>query len=98
MNRSRNGESRRITLWEEKNYLTQTQSFIKDKIEEHYAQRHPKLSDCGEAELINSFIPPKCPFCASAKFRKYGLTANGVQRYRWALTHFLVLRVDVVTI
>jgi transposase-like protein len=82
MNRSRKSESRRITVWEGKNDLTQTQSFIKDKIEEHYAQRHPKLSDSGEAELINSFIPPKCPFCDSDKFRKYGLTANGVQRYR----------------
>ena len=82
MNRSRKSESRRITVWEGKNDLTQTQSFIKDKIEEHYAQRHLKLSDSGEAELINSFMPPKCPFCDSDKFRKYGLTANSVQRYR----------------
>ncbi|MFZ3130129.1 MAG: hypothetical protein WA125_03265, partial [Desulfosporosinus sp.] len=61
MNRRRKSESRMITVWEGKNNLTQTQSFIKDKIEEHYAQRHLKLSDSGEAELINSFMPPKCP-------------------------------------
>jgi hypothetical protein len=74
--------SRRATLWEGKDNLTQTQSFIKDKVEEHYTQRHPKLNEGGEAELINSFIPPACPCCDSDKFRKHGLTANGVQRYR----------------
>ncbi len=82
MNIRRKNESRRITIWEGKNDLTQTQSFIKGKIEEHYAQRHPKLNESGEAELINSFMPAKCPFCNSDKFRKYGMTANGVQRYR----------------
>ncbi|MXI85240.1 transposase-like zinc-binding domain-containing protein [Sphaerochaeta halotolerans] len=65
-----------------KNTLTKTQSFITDKVEEHYNQRHPRLSESREAELINSFIPSECPFCNSNKFRKHGLTANGVQRYR----------------
>jgi len=78
MERSRKSKSRRATIWEGKNSLTQTQSFIKDRIEEHYNQRHPKLSESGEVELINSFIPPKCPFCDLDKFRKHGLTANGV--------------------
>ena len=49
---------------------------------EHYAARHPKLSETGEASMINSFAPTRCPYCDSEKFRKRGLTANGIQRYR----------------
>jgi len=84
MNRRRKSESRRITVWEGKNDLTQTQSFIKGKIEEHYTQRHPKLRDSGEAVLINAFVPSKCPYCDSDKLKKSGLTANSIQRYRCA--------------
>ncbi|MDR1928009.1 MAG: transposase [Oscillospiraceae bacterium] len=31
--------------------------------------------------MINSFIPAKCPFCASGKFKRSGQTGSGVQRY-----------------
>lgn len=44
-------------------------------------QRHPRLDETGEVELINSFHPSKCPFCGSEKFFKYGHTRIGVQRY-----------------
>jgi len=45
-------------------------------------QRHPKLDETGEVDLINSFIPEKCPYCGNLKFSKYGHTRIGVQRYK----------------
>ena len=46
-----------------------------------YAERHRKVSESGEAELINSYVPVKCPYCGGAEFIKRGLTASGIQRY-----------------
>lgn len=73
--------SRRKTIWDGKSDLTDTQSFIQSKIIEHYEQRHPDLSDSGEANLINSFAPAKCPYCGSEHFKRNGRTSNGIQRY-----------------
>lgn len=84
MKRSPKSTSHRSTVWESKDTLTHTQSCIKDTVEEHYTQRHPKLNESGEVELINSFIPPRCPLCYSDMVREYGLMVNGVQRYRCA--------------
>jgi transposase-like protein len=61
--------------------LTATQVFLQAHNKEHYALRHPRLSETGEAEMINSFTPKKCPYCGSERFIKRGLTANGIQRY-----------------
>ena len=47
-----------------------------------YEQRHPKIKDSGEAELINSFQPNKCPFCETTDFIKIGFDANGIRRYK----------------
>lgn len=41
-----------------------------------------ELEDTGEVELINSFIPTKCPYCGNTLFHKYGKTRIGVQRYQ----------------
>ncbi|MDR1057651.1 MAG: hypothetical protein LBL17_03745 [Coxiellaceae bacterium] len=46
-----------------------------------YANRHIKVSDSGESEMINSYMPARCPFCSSTKFNKRGLTSSGIQRY-----------------
>lgn len=75
------GKSRRKTPWDKTAELTATQEFLRAHYLEHYASRHPKLSETGEANMINSFVPAQCPYCASEKFVKRGLTANGVQRY-----------------
>lgn len=75
-------KSRRITPWHDKADLTSTQAFISRHYEEHYMQKHPKLEDTGEVELINSFTPKKCPYCGGASFTKYGHTRIGVQRYK----------------
>lgn len=76
------GKSRRKTPWDEKAELTPTQEFLRTHYKEHYEARHPKLSETGESDMINSFVPTCCPYCDSDKFKKNGLTANGIQRYK----------------
>jgi transposase-like protein len=75
------GKSRRKTPWDGANDLTPTQKFLQTHYQEHYAIHHPKLKDTGEASVINSYVPTRCPFCSGDKFVKRGLTANGIQRY-----------------
>ena len=75
-------KSRRKTPWDALAELTPMQEFISKQYEEHYMQRHPKLDETGEVELINSFRPACCPYCKSIKFQKYGHTRIGVQRYK----------------
>jgi len=74
-------KSRKKTPWDGDIDLTATQTFLKEHYEEHYVARHRKVAESDEAELINSYPPTKCPFCGSAKFRKRGLSENGIQRY-----------------
>ena len=75
------GKSRRKTPWDAEEELTPTQRFLQTHYQERYVARHPKLSDSGEAELINTFVPAYCPHCNSEQFSRRGLTANGIQRY-----------------
>jgi len=81
MPKSMGRKSRRETPWEYTTELTTTQIFLKEQYEMRYADRHRKVSESGEADLINSYSPPKCPYCGGAEFIKRGLTASGVQRY-----------------
>jgi transposase-like protein len=74
-------KSRRKTPWDGDTELTPTEEFLRTRYEEHYQARHPKLIETGEANMINSFVPPNCPYCGSGRFIKRGLTANGIQRY-----------------
>lgn len=74
--------SRQETPWDLCNDLTPTQEFLKTHYKVHYDLRHPHLKDTGESAVINSYVPPKCPCCGSETFKKNGLTANGVQRYK----------------
>ena len=73
--------SRKITPWDGGEELTATQTFLKKYYEEHYADRHQIVCDSGEAEMISSYIPSKCPFCESSKFKKNGYTKSDIQRY-----------------
>jgi len=75
-------KSRRRTPWDSESDLTPTQSFLKEHYDMHYADRHRKVSESGETEMINSYIPAKCPFCGSLSFKKNGHTKSGVQRYK----------------
>jgi len=74
-------ESRKRTPWDGVTDLTETQEFLRQHYAAHYAERHRTLSESGEADMINSYIPAKCPFCASEKFKKSGRTQSSVQRY-----------------
>jgi hypothetical protein len=73
--------SRKKTPWDGESDLTSTQVFLRQHYAAYYADRHRKVGDSGEAEMINSYTPAKCPFCSSEKFKKSGRTKNGVQRY-----------------
>jgi len=74
-------KSRKATPWEGNKNLTPTQTFLKQNYELYYADRHRKVEDSGEAEMINSYVPVKCPFCKAIKFKKSGYTKSGIQRY-----------------
>ena len=77
-------ESRKRTPWDGVSDMTPTQTFLQEHYAAHYAQRHRALEESGEAEMINSYVPKKCPYCAQEKFRKSGYTKSGVQRYMCA--------------
>jgi transposase-like protein len=81
MPKSMGRKSRRKTPWDGVSELTETQMFLKEHYEMRYTDRHRKVADSGEAEMINSYIPSKCPFCDGLDFTKRGLTACGIQRY-----------------
>jgi len=74
-------KSRRRTPWEGVEILTATQTYLKDHYSADYNERHLKVVDCDEADMINSYPPAKCPFCGSQDFKKNGRTQSGVQRY-----------------
>ncbi len=76
------GKFRRKTPWDSSVDLTPVQEFLRMHYKAHYEARHPKLSETGEAELINSFVPSKCPYCGSERFKKRAKTSNGIQRYQ----------------
>jgi len=63
-------KSRKRTPWEGKEKLSATQTFLKENYDTFYAERHRKIEDSGESEMINSYIPSKCPFCKAEKFKK----------------------------
>jgi len=74
-------KSRKKTPWEGVADLTATQSFLKGHYSANYSERHLKIEDCDEADMINSYPPVKCPFCGSLNFKKSGHTRSAVQRY-----------------
>jgi ribosomal protein L37AE/L43A len=74
-------ESRKLTPWEEDTDLTSTQKFLKQHYKLYYSDRHRKIGESGEAEMINSFVPLRCPFCGTERFKRSGHTSNGIQRY-----------------
>jgi len=62
-------KSRRKTPWEGLSNLNATQVFLKDNYVVDYEERHRKIEDCDEADMINSHKPAKCPFCGSLDFK-----------------------------
>ena len=78
-NRSR---SRKRTPWDNKTELTATQEYVQMHYITRYEDRHPKLKDDGESDMINSYVPTKCPYCNSDRFVQKGYDAIGIQCYR----------------
>ena len=74
-------QSRKATPWDSLDELSSSQEFIRRETKQHYDQRHKKLSEAGETDLINSFIPDECPFCHEKHFKRNGFNPNGVQKY-----------------
>ena len=74
--------SRQTTPWDSREELSPIQHFLQMHYKAHYEARHPQLTETGEVELINSFVPSKCPICGAKDFRKRSHTSNGVQRYQ----------------
>ena len=82
MNKRSTHRSRRKTPWDEKEQRTPMQEFLYQHYNTHYDDRHPSLSETGETQLINSYVPKVCPYCASETLKMNGHTRNGVQRYK----------------
>ncbi len=79
---SNRNKSRRKTPWDKKTELTATQEYLKMHYVARYEERHPRLADAGEAAMINSYVPSRCPYCSSDKFIQKGYDAIGIRRYR----------------
>lgn len=60
--------------------MTETQEFLKEYYATHYSERHRIVGESGESEMVNSYIPSKCPYCTSANFKRSGKTQNGFQQ------------------
>ena len=69
-------KSRFETPWDAEDELTASQTFISHHYKEHYMQRHPKLEETGEVELINSYAPVKCPYCGSKNIKRHSIRHN----------------------
>ena len=64
--------------------MTPIQVFLKGNYDERYNVHHRNVGESGEAEMVNSYIPAKCPFCGSERLKRNGYTNSGVQRYKCA--------------
>ena len=75
-------KSRRRTPWDMQEERTAMQEFICQQYQERYEKYHPNLTETGETELINLFVPKVCPYCQEEQIKLFGKTGNGIQRYR----------------
>ena len=75
-------KSRKRTPWDNQSKITPTQEYLQMHYVARYEERHPKLADAGEAEMINSYRPSKCPYCGTDKFVSKGYDAIGIKRYK----------------
>lgn len=74
-------QSRKATPWDSLDDPTPSQEFIRNETKLHYAQRHMKLAETGEAVLINSYVPEECPCCHDTHIKRNGFNPNGIQKY-----------------
>lgn len=75
-------KSRKQTPWDGQQGLTPTQEFLQMHYKAQYTNRHPSISESGEAAMINSYEPTDCPYCHSDRFIKKGYDGNSIRRYK----------------
>lgn len=79
--KNRIDSSRKKTPWDNKENLSATEKFIRNKYIDNYNNKHPKLIETNEADLLNSIKLNTCKYCNSEKVIKKGFTKNNIQRY-----------------
>lgn len=75
-------KSRRRTPWSGVADATALQAFIDECTQSNYQRRHPKPTETGDADLLNSFDVVGCRHCGGPDIQRFGYTANGIQRHR----------------
>ena len=74
-------KSRKGTPWDGEKEMTSTQEFLRLNYDLYYAERHRMVGESGEADMINSYVPARCPYCSGEQFKRSGRTQGGIQRY-----------------
>ena len=57
------------------------QEFIRSNYVDDWDDRHLRVGQTNEAELINSITPSSCPYCQSETIIRKGMNGNHIQRY-----------------
>lgn len=73
--------SRSKTPWDNFEDNNCLQNFIMEKYKDSYNQKHPKLSNTNESNLLNNISVTYCRHCDSKRIVKRGKTTNGIQLY-----------------
>ena len=73
--------SRRETPWDNQIGRSPIEEFIRSNFIDDYNSHHEPLITTNESDLINSYIPDKCPHCGTYDIRKKGYTSDGIHRY-----------------
>ena len=68
--------------WDEEEGVSDIASFVRDEYRRHYFYHHRPLSETGDSELLNKFIPQSCLYCHGKKYKRNGHTTYGLQKYK----------------
>lgn len=79
--KNRIDNSRQKTPWDNTENLSATQKLIMSKYKDNYKNKHLKLNETDEKDIINSIKIDRCKKCSSVHIVKRGFTKNGIQRY-----------------
>jgi transposase-like protein len=60
---------------------TAMQEFIRSNYVDDWDDRHLRVGQTNEADLINSVLPSSCPYCQSETIIRKGMNGNHIQRY-----------------
>jgi hypothetical protein len=62
------------SMSEDTNKAKPESPILKERYVADHEERHQSIEHSGEANMINSYLPVKCPFCGVQEFRKSGHT------------------------